>query len=185
MRNQIDRWEKEEQQGVILFAQNLERKLKATETKLDTLINAFLEGLVDKNIYLKKKEALINEKQTLKDEKASFGQKGLLWVEPLRNWVEVPDRAGKLSLSNEIHEIKSIFEKSGTNRVLRDKKIGVEFLAPYSDLNNYKGFGGIEDGKGSKNKKGELAKNTNSPTWWAQLESNQPPTDYESVALTE
>ena len=56
-----------------------------------------------------------------------------------------------------------------------DKKIGVEFLAPYSDLNNYKGFGGIEDGKGSKYKKGELAKNTNSPMWWRRWDSNPRP----------
>ena len=128
---------------------------------------------------------MINKKQSLKDQKENFGQKGLLWLEPLRNWIEVVDSAGKLSSKSEVSEIKAILKRSGTNRLLRDKKIFGEFNYPFSEINKEKGLVGIGSIEGVKNKTGKPALKANFPVWWAHLGSNQAPTDYESVALTD
>ena len=55
MRAQVDIWEKEQTQSSKSFAQNLEIKIEETEEKLDKLVNAFLDGTIEKETYLIKK----------------------------------------------------------------------------------------------------------------------------------
>jgi hypothetical protein len=62
----IDKTQKDQQQELILFVQIIEKKSKEIEIKLDKLTNAFLDGLIEKDIYLQKKEELINLKQDLR-----------------------------------------------------------------------------------------------------------------------
>lgn len=100
------------------------------------------------------------------------GQKGLLWVEPLRDFVNTAHSAGKLSSLTEISEIKTILEKSGTNRLLKDKKISFDLVEPFTYINNDRGLGALEDYSITKNKTGEKVLTTNSPVWWCPLESN-------------
>ncbi|MEW6456364.1 MAG: recombinase family protein [Acidobacteriota bacterium] len=73
---QVEIWEKEQNQSSQTFAQNLEEKIKETELKLDRLVNAFLEGVIDKEIYLVKKDELIKTKTELLQKKSDFGRKG-------------------------------------------------------------------------------------------------------------
>ncbi|MBN8703853.1 MAG: recombinase family protein [Bacteroidetes bacterium] len=176
MQAQIDLWEKESQGEIILFAQNLDSKLKEVDIVLDKLVNGFLEGIIDKDTYLKKKSEIINEKQSLQQRKTGLGQKGLLWLEPLRDWLKVAHSAASIASSTEMNKIKSILQKSGTNHSLRDKKIGLDFLTPYSYISKYKGGRGNRKRMNTKNKMGESVNFTDSPIWWALLESNQPPT---------
>jgi hypothetical protein len=62
-----------------------------------------------------------------------LGKKESFWLEPLRNFIKIADSAGKIGFSSENSEIKSILEKSGSNRTLKDKKISMDLLAPFSD----------------------------------------------------
>jgi len=55
MLTQVEVWEKENIQSSQTFAQNLEKEIKETEQKLDKLVNAFLDGSIEKKIYLIKK----------------------------------------------------------------------------------------------------------------------------------
>jgi len=55
MLTQVEVWEKENIQSSQTFAQNLEKEIKETEQKLDKLVNAFLDGSIEKEIYLIKK----------------------------------------------------------------------------------------------------------------------------------
>ena len=129
---QVDIWEKETAQSVQFFAQNLEAKMKETKAKLDRLVNAFLDGTIDKEIYLLKKEELIKTKAELSQKKNDFGQKGNNWIEPLRNWIKSAHYAEKLASSNDFMEIKSFVEKIGTNRRLLSKKVLWEWQQPYN-----------------------------------------------------
>jgi hypothetical protein len=49
------------------------------------------------------------------------------------------------------------------------KKIGFDFVAPYSDLTEYKGLGQAKKKNGSKKEKGKPAENAGLPVWWAIL----------------
>ena len=86
----------------------MELKLKDTEEKLDKLVNAFLEETIDKDAYLKKKEELIKLKTEIHQKKSDFGQKGQLWVEPLKNWIESAHHAGTVANSKDFCCEKSL-----------------------------------------------------------------------------
>ncbi|MBI5728675.1 MAG: hypothetical protein HY983_00310 [Candidatus Magasanikbacteria bacterium] len=59
MKAQVDVWEKDNAQSAQSFAQNLDERIKETEIKLDKLVNAFLDGSIEKETYLVKKDELI------------------------------------------------------------------------------------------------------------------------------
>ena len=119
------------------FAQNLDEKIKEAETKLDKLVNAFLDGSIEKETYLVKKDELIKTKTDLNKRKSDFGRKGNNWIEPLRNWIKTAHHAEKLALSNDFYEIKSLTEKIGTNRRLLDRKLIFDFQKPFDFVPKY------------------------------------------------
>jgi hypothetical protein len=140
MKAQVDVWEKDNAQSVQSFAQNLDEGIKEMEIKLDKLVNAFLDGSIEKETYLAKKDELITTKTDLQRRKSDFGRKGNNWIEPLREWIKTAHHAEKLASSNEFDEIKSLVEKIGTNRRLLSRKTEFEFVRPYDLIPKYRAF---------------------------------------------
>jgi hypothetical protein len=140
----VDEWEHEQAQSSQSFAQNLESEIQETEQKLDKLVDAYLEGIVDRGVYLVKKDALIKTKIDLSQRKEDFGRKarhggqGNNWIEPLREWINTAHHAEKLASSNDLDEIKSLVEKIGTNRRLLDRKVFFDFQKPFDLITFYK-----------------------------------------------
>ena len=158
---------------------------------MDKLVNGFLDGLIDKESYLKKKDELIKQKIELSQKRSDFARKGLLWVEPLRRWLEALAKAEKLASSNDLYAVKSFLGKIGTNRIVRDKKVLLDFVEPFNLILKYGAVGGLGGGlcggEGERvgvKKKGLQPKNGRSPIVWAYQGSNLGLTDYESVTLT-
>ncbi len=120
---QVEAWEKEGIQSSENSARNLETQLKETEQKLDKLVNAFLDGSIEKEIYLAKKDELIKTKVSLSKQNDDCGRRGNYWIEPLREWIISAFHAAKLASSEEFDAIKSFAGKIGTNRRLRDREI--------------------------------------------------------------
>ena len=57
---QIETWGKQTEKEMRSFVQNSEREIKETEQKLDKLVSTFLEGLIEKKEYLKRKSSYLN-----------------------------------------------------------------------------------------------------------------------------
>jgi len=133
----VEVWEKENTESSQSFAQNLEKEIKETEQKLDKLVNAFLDGSIEKETYLAKKDELIKTKTDLNRRKADFGRKGNNWIEPLKEWILSAHHAEKLASSNDFDEIKSFAEKIGTNRRLLDRKLIFDFVRPFDFVPKY------------------------------------------------
>mgnify|MGYP001604630505 CR=1 FL=1 len=138
MRAQVDIWEKEQTQVSKSFAQNLEVKVKETDEKLDKLVNAFLDGTIEKETYLVKKDELVKLKTELLERKRDFGRKGNNWNEPLKGWLNTACHAEKLASSEDFYEIKSLVEKIGTNRRLLDRIVLFDFKKPFDLIPQYK-----------------------------------------------
>jgi hypothetical protein len=138
MRAQVDIWEKEQNQSSKSFAQNLELKIKETDEKLDKLVNAFLDGTIEKETYLIKKDELVKLKTELLERKRDFGRKGNNWNEPLREWLNLACHVEKLATSSDFYEIKAMVEKIGTNRRLLDRIVFLDFKKPFDLIPYYK-----------------------------------------------
>ena len=61
-----------------------------------------------------------------------------MWIEPLRNWINLACHAEKLASSEDLYEIKALVEKIGTNRRLLDRKIFLDFKKPFDVIPEYK-----------------------------------------------
>ena len=130
----VTQWEKENDSSQETYAQNLQIQTKDTEQKLDKLVNAFLDGSIEKETYLVKKEELIKIKTDLAERKSDFGRKGNNWFEPIRDFIFTANQTKKLALSNDLIEIKSLVEKIGTNRRLAGQKVAWMWKKPYQIL---------------------------------------------------
>ncbi len=158
----VAQWEKEESQTNNVYAHKLEQQLKKTEQKLEILVNGLLDGTIDKEIYLKKKEELLKQKIALNQKKSAGGHIKNQWNEPTRQFILTAYHAKKLASSTDWHEIKSVVEKIGTNHHLTDKKASRLWAKPYDVL----------AARGSR------------PQWCAWMESNHRRPPYKGGALT-
>ena len=84
MLNVIDEWEKAEQDISHSDVQNLSTQIKASETRMEKLVSAYLDGDIPKATYLKQKDKLMRSLATLKAEMKDFERRGNTWVDPYR-----------------------------------------------------------------------------------------------------
>ena len=160
---QLERWEDEEQTKLHSFAQNLATDLSLLHGKLDNLVNGFLDGIIDKETYLIKKDELIRQKIELEQRQSQFGQRAKLWVEPMRDWLESAHKAGKLASSDDYPDMKEMMEKIGTNRKIKDKTVGVDLHPPFHILLKYNALQGSQEGPKESKEKGRPGKKPERP----------------------
>ena len=106
-----------------------DEKVKVVEDKLDKLLDSHLEGLVEKDIYLNKKEKLINEKVGLEENLKAVRQNGNNWLEPMRDFIFLLIKAKKIAGDGDSLELKAFLKNIGSNFILQGKKFG--FLAEF------------------------------------------------------
>ena len=178
-------WEKENIQSSQSFVQNLEAQIKEVEQKLDRLVNAFLDGSIEKEIYLVKKDELIKTKTSLLQKKDDFGRRGNNWIEPLREWILSANYAEKLASSNDFDEIKLFVEKIGTNRRLLDRKIFLDFVHPFDLIPEYKENCEASRAEGEASEQSNSPRNYKSCIWSGRLDLNQRPPAPQAGALNQ
>ena len=104
--------------------------LKNLEVKFSSLVDLFLNKDIEREIYLKKKDALMIEKASLQEKISSVRAERKNWVEPLRKWILASKQAGFLATSENFYEIKDFLRSFGTNPALKDKTINISFCPP-------------------------------------------------------
>jgi len=163
---QIEKWAEEEKIGQQALIQNIGNALIEVKRKLDKLVSGFLEGIIERDAYLKKKEELIIKKGDLELQSKQFGDKAIIWVEPMMKWLEAAHHAGEISKSENYEEIKLFVEKIGSNRLLQDKKVKIEWDEPFLILRKYNGFG---DELKTRNKKDTASEKEGCPIGWSLM----------------
>ena len=128
---EVERWEREEMQSSQNFLRNLEKELEETKQKLDKLVSGYLDGIIEKEIYLQKKEDLIKTKIALEAKKDNFKRRRNNWIELLKSWISELKQVQNLAASGDFQQIAEFFKKVGTNRILKDRKIFLNFLKPW------------------------------------------------------
>jgi len=120
---QIEEWKQESKQNNNNFVQNLTSKINTAGDKLNKLVDTYLDGNIDKEIYLQKREEIIKNKTEFNQKKTDFERKGISWIEPMREFWKSAHLAKKLMQKNDLPEMKSFVAKNGTNRRLTDQKV--------------------------------------------------------------
>gem|GEM_PF-213373 len=127
MEKQIDMWEKESISARGDVAQNLKEKIRTNQEKLDKLVSVYLDGDIERETYLKRKDLLMREKAGLLESEANFGQQRKNWIEPLRSFVLSLKQAADLEKTSNHLEWKKFFQKIGSNPEIKDKTVSIRW----------------------------------------------------------
>jgi len=175
MLKQLDKTESKYRQSSQLYAERLEQQIKDTEDKLDKLVESFLEGIIEKPVYLKMKDELIRTKTELLEKKKSFRRKGDFRLQPLRDWIIEASSVDKIASSKNMEEIKLFFEKIGSNRRLLDRELVFEWKEPWNILTFSEDTLRNLAGDRVRSTPKKFSKNVENSVWWRRRESNPRP----------
>ena len=117
-----------------LFAQNLKTELEKVKTKINRLMDAYLEGDLELPEFQMKKNDLMSEKKTLEEKLSDFERKGNHWLELVRNWIIEANQAKNFVLSDNFSEMKNFLKKIGSNRRILNQRLFIDFKKPWNYL---------------------------------------------------
>ncbi len=109
-------------------------ELAIIKSKLDRLLDAHLSGSVDTSEYLAKKETLLNQKLSIEQRLAQSDGPALSALELAKDFLESAHQAGPRATDENLNAKKEFFEKLGSNRVLKDRKIHFSHHMPWEIL---------------------------------------------------
>ena len=117
----VDEWQANEKSVSHSEVHQLSEAIKTSEARLEKLVSVYLDGDIEKVVYLKKKDELMRASLVNKEKLKAVERGRNNWVEPLRNWILDTKQANFLSLSDNLYEIKAFVQKIGTNPIIRDR----------------------------------------------------------------
>ena len=127
MDEQISLWENESISEKGSVTKNLKDDIRANTQKLDKLVSVYLDGDIEREIYLQRKDIIMREKAGLLEMESNFGQQRKNWVEPLRSFVSSLKEATDLEKTSSHLEWKKFFQKIGSNPEIKDKTVSIRW----------------------------------------------------------
>jgi len=92
----------------------------------DKLLDNQLDGLIHKDEYLTKKQKLLEQKTSLREEIREVEDKGNQWLEPAKEFILASSQAKNIAKDDSFLEIKTFLKNIGSNFILSDKKFSFE-----------------------------------------------------------
>ena len=115
-----------------ILVQNLKKELAEIETKLEKLLDVYLAEVISTEEYTARKQKILTQKLELQEKIKDFGQRGLSWLEPAREFILKLNYAEKLLNSENYQEMKTFLKNIGSNHILQNQKLIFSFNFPYN-----------------------------------------------------
>src|SRR3989344_2946546 len=113
----------------------LNGSLKETEQKLDKLLEAYLDTVIDSETYRKKKNELVQTKLNLEENIKDLNSDNPNWIEAVTNFITCAQKCAKIARAeNNCHDLADMAKKVGSKYFLKDKKIEFCLYFPYNFL---------------------------------------------------
>ena len=84
-------------QSVSAFVLESQNQIRAIQTKLQRLLDGYLEQDIERKIYREQKTKLLMEKKALEEKMARIEQKQNDWLEPMKEWIKVASNLVKIA----------------------------------------------------------------------------------------
>ena len=120
----------------------LKNQSAQNEMKLQKLLDVYLDNALTQQEYAAKKEKLVDEKVRLQEKITDFEQKGLSWLEPVREFILYLNQAKNLLAENDYPKMTTFLKNIGANHILRNRqfvfapKIQYEMAAERSEADS-------------------------------------------------
>ena len=172
----IATWEQEQNDTSGIFAQNLKDKLRVVKEKINRLIDLHLDAEIELDEFKQKKNLLVEQKADLEQKLNDFERTGNHWLELLKSWIFDANQAGNLANTKNFLAMRNFLRTVGSNRILVDKKLQMDFPKPYDLLWDLPSEArAVNGGKGAENSKNEK--------WWTLRDLNPWPPPCHGGAL--
>ena len=126
---------KTEKQNAVTELQKLNTELVETEQKLDRLLEAYLDTLVDTQHYKQKKNEFMEQQSVLKDNINQRKTGNLFWIESMKEFVFCAQECAKIARAeNTGHLLAQMAKKVGSKYFLQDHRIAYSLLPPFAAL---------------------------------------------------
>ena len=127
MRQLVDETERSEKVAVDSKVDDLREQVAHLSGKLQRLLDSFLDGVIERDIYVAKKAELMSEKKSLEEKMSDFTLGQIDWVEPMQKWLEKAVAICKIAQSPDLNAKKSLLlEIYGLNLRLKNKNVRCE-----------------------------------------------------------
>ena len=93
-------------------------------SKLQRLLDGYLDGDVERELYQVKRAEILGEKKRLQEQIEQSSPGVLMWVEPMKRWIETSVSICKIAKSNDLLVKKSLcLEIFGSNLKIQNKNV--------------------------------------------------------------
>ena len=111
-------------QSSAAFVQETRNTIETIKTKLQRLLDSYLEQDIERETYLEKKAKFMGEKKSLEEKIIHFEQKRTGWLEPMKDWIKEAENLPKIARENNLFAKKVIAKKVfGSNLRLAARKV--------------------------------------------------------------
>ena len=136
MISKLDKEKEENLQAEKTFAQNLRTQILEREETLDKLLDLQLSDTISTEEYTAKKQKILNQKIEISEKLKDFEQKGNHWLKLCKNFILTANQAQITALQGNFSEKKNFLKKIGSNPLLRERRVFVEYKNPWKLLEN-------------------------------------------------
>ncbi len=114
--------EKKAEQSSGVFVASAQTRLASLQSKLQRLLDGYLDQDIEQTVYRTKQAELMSEKKSLEEQVSQLTIAGNSWIEPMRQWLKQASDLNTIAESGEHSAIKSAFlEMDGLNLFLKTK----------------------------------------------------------------
>ncbi len=119
----LDKDEQTEQNTSGVFVANAKNKIASLQSKLQRLLDGYLDQDIDRETYLNKKAELMSEKKSLEEQSSQLTLASNRWVEPMRAWILKAHSICKTAQGADLIVKKEVAKEIfGSNLILSNKQ---------------------------------------------------------------
>ena len=118
-------------QSVSAFVTDAKQQLQTIDSKLQRLLDGYLEQDIEREVYRAEKAKLLSKKKSLTEEIETIERTQKHWLEPLENWIQTAENLDQIASDHDLFRKKVIAKEIfGSNLRLHDKILSCAAGAP-------------------------------------------------------
>ena len=126
---------KQSAQSAALVVTEKRGEIEKINLRLQKLLDAFLDGVIERSDYTAEKAKLMSQKKSLEEQSTALLRGRSDWIEPFKEWILTARNAGEIAVTGSPQEKKVLAQKVfGSNLVLDCKKARGSCVKPWSLL---------------------------------------------------
>ncbi len=131
MFSRLDELFQEESKSSFSLSQEVKNRISEFDTKVERLVDIFIDRQITQEEYAKRKAKLLNDKKDLEGKLKEIEKSGDGWLEPAKHFLTTCNRAGSVAWQEILSPKKDFLKICGSNLLLKDATLSIIYKKPY------------------------------------------------------